>query len=231
MVDFPYLFDLGHFKRSIQDACPQMKVYSHRDDLYDLPSTAKSLPLAPQDLSWEFEHGVVLAHLVSIRPDLRQPFCSNSHRFSLDLAPDEGIAPHAYMGAHLRTEADATAGGCTGYDIQAGLYIKQPLSPNLSTIYVASGNTGDIIGLRKQASMHAINVASKFDLLSGTDLEDLRALTWDQQALIDYEVLLRSSTFGGVPQSSFAWNIALRRNLLSSVKDYMEQVAKRSKMA
>jgi hypothetical protein len=74
---------------------------------------------------------------------------------------------------------------------------------------------------RKQASQYGINVASKYDLLSGTDLESLRALTWDQQTLIDYDVLLRSTTFGAVTENSFAWNIALRRNTLSQVKDYL----------
>jgi hypothetical protein len=62
IVDFPHLFDLQHFIRSLQEGCPQMKVYNHRNDLYNLPSTAKSLLLAPQDLSREFIHGKVLAH-------------------------------------------------------------------------------------------------------------------------------------------------------------------------
>jgi hypothetical protein len=80
---------------------------------------------------------------------------------------------------------------------------------------VASGNPSGITKFRKQASLRSVNVTTKYDLLSGGDLEELRRLTWDQQALVDYEILLRSSTFGGIAESSFAWNIALKRNKLT----------------
>lgn len=275
IVDFSHFFDPEHFERSLQKGCPQMKVYRHRNDLYNLPSTTRSLLLSPQDLSKEFHHGTVLAHPSDWRKDFdewvyskttpvtrKQPilvefncpllqfplsydepaFVQNfgrilkfrldtsrlaaavlfelSHEFSLDLGPDEGIIPHAFMGAHLRTEIDANAAGWLGYETQADLYIQQARSANLSTIYVTSGHPPDIVRFRKQASKHSINVTTKHDLLSGIDLEELGALTWDQQALVDFEVLLRSSSFGGVVESTFAWNIALRRNRLSQVKDY-----------
>jgi hypothetical protein len=127
------------------------------------------------------------------------------------------------MGAHLRTGADTIAAGWTGYDTQATIYINQALSANLSTIYVSSGNPADITKFRKQASLKSVNVTTKHDLLSGSDLDNLKALPWDQQALVDYEVLLRSSTFGGIAESSFAWNIALGRNKLTwkESKDYL----------
>jgi hypothetical protein len=37
-----------------------MRIYNHRNDLYNLPSTAKPLELIPQDR--EFVHETVLAH-------------------------------------------------------------------------------------------------------------------------------------------------------------------------
>ncbi|KUJ18623.1 uncharacterized protein LY89DRAFT_780661 [Mollisia scopiformis] len=42
----------------------------------------------------------------------------------------------------------------------------------------------------------------------------LRALEWQQALLVDYEVLLRSSIFAGTWESSFSWNVALRRSLV-----------------
>lgn len=278
IVDLSHLFDLDHFITSLKEGCPQIRIYSHRNDLYNLPSTAKPLELIPQGLSSDFVYGTVLAHpsdwrknfdewvdsettpLIRGHPilvDLNTPllqfplsydtssFVQNfgrilrpradaarlaatalfelSRKFSLNLSPSEGITPRAFMGAHLRTEEDATAAGWTGYDTQATIYINQALSANLSTIYVTSGNPADITKFRKQASLKSLNVATKHDLLSGSDLDELKRLTWDQQALVDYEVLLRSSTFGGIAESSFAWNIALRRNKLTwkESKEYL----------
>jgi hypothetical protein len=62
IVDLSHLFDLEHFITSLKEGCPQMKIYNHRNDLYNLPSTAKPLELIPQDLSIGFVHETVLAH-------------------------------------------------------------------------------------------------------------------------------------------------------------------------
>jgi hypothetical protein len=43
----------------------------------------------------------------------------------------------------------------------------------------------------------------------------LKGLSFDQQALVDYLVLLKSSQFAGVGHSSFAWNIALKRHVFA----------------
>jgi hypothetical protein len=255
-----------------------MTIYNHRNDLYNIPSTAKLLELTPQDLSREFVHETILAHpsewremfdkwlqsqitpsfqnrpvLVDLNTPLFQfplsydssSFVENfgrilrprpdatrlaatvlfdlSRKYSLRLNPEEGITRRAFMGAHLRTEADANAAGWTGYDTQATMYINQARSANLTTVYVASGSQDDIAKFKKQASLRSVNVTTKYDLLSGDDLEELKRLTWDQQALVDYEILLRSSTFGGIAESSFAWNIALRRNKLTrkEAEDYL----------
>jgi hypothetical protein len=278
IVDLSHLFDYDHFIMSLKEGCPQMRIYNHRNDLYNLPSTAKPLELVPQDLSRDFVHETVLAHpsewrknfdewvdsettplfrnhpiLVDLNTPLFQfplsydksTFVQNfgrilrprpdttrlaatllfelSRKFSVNLGPGEGITPRAFMGAHLRTDVDAIAAGWPGYDTQATIYINQALSANLSTIYVTSGNPADVTKFRKQAALKSLNVTTKHDLLSGGELEELKRLTWDQQALVDYEVLLRSSTFGGIAESSFAWNIALRRNKLSwkESKEYL----------
>lgn len=127
------------------------------------------------------------------------------------------------MGAHFRTEADAEAAGWTGFDTQATIYINQALTSNLSTIYVTSGNPAGITRFRNLASLRSLNITTKDELLSGSDLEDLKRLKWDQQALVDDEFLLRSSTFGGIAERTFAWNIALRRNKLTWMEseDYL----------
>ena len=111
--------------------------------------------------------------------------------------------------------------GWPGYETQAGAYLAQAAKHNLSTIYVASGSTADVLRFRSDAASQNCSVVTKEDLLTGTEMEELRGLTWDQQALVDFEMLAKSSQFGGIEQSSFAWKIALKRHLLSARDDYL----------
>lgn len=53
-------------------------------------------------------------------------------------------------------------------------------------------------------------------LLTGSELSILGNMTWDQQGLVDYEVLLKSLVFGGMDGSMLALNIGVRRHLLSN---------------
>ena len=111
--------------------------------------------------------------------------------------------------------------GWPGYESQAGSYLAQAAEHNLSTIYLASGSAPDISRFRSDAALQNCTVVTKEDLLADVELETLRGLTWDQQALVDFEVLVKSSQFAGIEQSSFAWKIALRRHLLSVTDDYL----------
>lgn len=56
-----------------------------------------------------------------------------------------------------------------------------------------------------------ITVVTKEDLVSANELKEMRALTWDQAALIDYVVLQSAGYFAGLVESSFTWNVAMRR--------------------
>lgn len=133
------------------------------------------------------------------------------------------VLPDAYFGAHLRVEHDAQVTwnskyGWThaSYEKQAEDYLAQALQPSRSSpkgIYVASG---DVEGTRRfveDAARNNLTALGKFDVLHGTeDLKILKAFRWDQQALVDYLILLRASDFAGVAHSSFSWSIALKRH-------------------
>lgn len=133
------------------------------------------------------------------------------------------VLPDAYFGAHLRVENDAqvtwnTQYGWThaSYEKQAEDYLAQALQPSRSRpkgIYVASG---DVEGTRRfveDAARNNLTALGKFDVLQGTaDLETLESFRWDQQALVDYLILLRGSDFAGVAHSSFSWSIGLKRH-------------------
>lgn len=58
---------------------------------------------------------------------------------------------------------------------------------------------------------------SKYDLLFDNDLRELENFLWDQRGLVDFEVLLRASQYGGYARSSFSHNIAFRRRFNSNV--------------
>ncbi|CCF39955.1 hypothetical protein CH063_00334 [Colletotrichum higginsianum] len=138
--------------------------------------------------------------------------------------PKSPILENAYFGAHLRVERDALINwsptmemwAWSDYGKQTTAYMEQAINANLSLIYVASGETAHIETFKTEAATKGITVIKKQDIL-GKDLEKLDKLAWDQQALVDYLVMLRASQFGGVAHSSFAWNVALKRHLF--VKD------------
>jgi len=136
---------------------------------------------------------------------------------NLDLNLSEGIQLGKFMGAHLRTDVDAQAQGWADYDFQSEGYMAQCASRNLKIMYVASGSASDTERLRSTAKeQHDIIVVTKTNLLSGPEQEALQKLSWDQQALIDYLILARSSFFAGIDTSSFSWNMALNRGLGSA---------------
>ena len=140
----------------------------------------------------------------------------NLHTFD----PRIAIPKHAFYAAHLRTEADAQAAGWlnsndayANFSAQTTAYIAHALRSTLHVMYVASGNSTDLSRFALKASTHnpPVNVTSKSDLLPPNEAAALRELSWDQQALVDYEVLMRSSVFGGFVKSSFSFNLAISR--------------------
>lgn len=155
---------------------------------------------------------------------------SQKHELGLFEGNNKSIFPRKYYGAHLRTGPDATAAGWTPYSIQSQNYISEATKYSLELMYVASGNTADLA--RLAAINSSIIVETKESLLGEpvspgsyeiarprkgfkSEWAALMALNWDQRMLVDYEVLLRASMFGGIWESSFAWNVAMRRHVLT----------------
>ena len=138
-------------------------------------------------------------------------------RIQPDIDPRDQLHRGAYYGVHLRTEADAAMSGWLknfgDFETQTDIHLDICKSVGLGVMYVASGNQEDIDKFARKAEEAAgILVLSKHDLLSTTqDREALDSLTWDQQGALDWEILSRSSFFGGPTMSSFSWNIAFRR--------------------
>ena len=124
------------------------------------------------------------------------------------------LAPHGFLGAHMRVAADAAAAGWPGYEAQAPFYIAEAKRLNLTTIYLATGSPEHREMFRADAAREGLTVIVKEDLLQGEELAELQSLKWDQQALVDFDVLMHSTWFYGFVRSSFSWSVALRRGIL-----------------
>jgi hypothetical protein len=114
----------------------------------------------------------------------------------------------------LRVAEDAAAAGWPGYEAQAPFYLAEAKRLNLTTIYLATGSPEHRDLFRADAAREGITVIVKEDLLGGAELAELQSLTWDQQALVDFDVLMHSTWFCGFVRSSFSWSLALRRGTL-----------------
>lgn len=163
------------------------------------------------------------AQLIRLNPSVRRLAALTAQDLALrhptmGLDPRDAIPRAAFYGAHLRTEADAQTAGWnaapnSNFSAQTDAYIAHALAHKLNLLYVASGNASELARFRDKAAAHTppLSVTSKLDLLPAEALREVKSLTWDQQALIDYEVLQRCSVFGGFVKSSFSFNVAITR--------------------
>ncbi|KAF3765202.1 hypothetical protein M406DRAFT_259106 [Cryphonectria parasitica EP155] len=135
-------------------------------------------------------------------------------------------ASSSFIGIHLRTESDALSSWPSFHD-QTSAYLARAStlrSPPPRFAYLATGNATEAARLASLAlEEHGLRVLTKHELLAGQKegeeeesrdlLERLGALSWDQQALVDFVVLLQAEYFLGVSPSSFSLNVALKRHL------------------
>ena len=149
----------------------------------------------------------------------------STYNMSRDLS--QPFLPDTFFGAHLRTEIDAMKNWSAEdwfyqrYEAQSIQYLKKLASTNLILVYVASGNKSETARLARDAA--AYNVTTKWMLLDAKDRESLSRLSWDQQAIVDFLVMTKSSRFVGIGHSSFTWNIALQRHqFLENNGDYLD---------
>ncbi|KAI0136299.1 hypothetical protein BJ170DRAFT_6202 [Xylariales sp. AK1849] len=122
------------------------------------------------------------------------------------------VDKEGYVGVHLRTEKDVWGLDFPVYDEQAAYYLDYIVQSKYRIAYLASGATSEnITAFTQRALDFNITVVTKKDLLGPDELQYLERLTWDQQALVDFELMLRANLMAGMCESSFAWSIAMRR--------------------
>lgn len=187
---------------------PRERKYPFRVHLMT-PSFAFPTSYDPPDFADNF------GRILRIREDARRlaaaALFNMQKMFRLNLNPKNSLKSNGFIGVHLRTEKDVQ-GVFPSYEDQAADYLDVIVENKIPVIYLATGATKEnVTHFRERAEDFNATTVLKTDILEGSDLEALEQLSWDQRALVDYEVMLRAGLMVGTSMSSFAWNLALRR--------------------
>ncbi|KAK4229749.1 hypothetical protein QBC38DRAFT_471570 [Podospora fimiseda] len=130
--------------------------------------------------------------------------------------PSRDIQNNKFAGIHLRTEADAAGkNGFPDYETQATNLLDFVRDAEARLVFVATGTTEKEKKLfANKAQEFNVTTVYKENLLEEEGLALLNEMTWDQRALVDYEIMLRAVNIAGPVESSFTWNLALERSLV-----------------
>ncbi|KAK4219168.1 hypothetical protein QBC37DRAFT_478101 [Rhypophila decipiens] len=179
-----------------------------------LPAARRLAASALYNLGRKMNHSSVSDNILFLptTTEKEEEFPSNTSIVN-SLGPGR-LASNGFLGAHLRVAADAVAAGWPGYEAQAPLYIREAKERNLSSVYLATGSAEHRDRFWKEAALEGLVTFTKEDLLDAEEREELARMSWDQQALVDFEVLMHSAMFYGFVRSSFSWALAMRRGTL-----------------
>ncbi|ERT00373.1 hypothetical protein HMPREF1624_03744 [Sporothrix schenckii ATCC 58251] len=196
-------------------------------------------PVRDDGNAFVHEFGKILSFRNDTRALAAQVLYALRTRFALPIDPAVAINSGAYYGAHLRLESDAIWAWppdqwrFSRMRDQFDEQYRNIQRTGLQTVYVASGNQTVVqlfaaylekrIAADPAARVRSVSVVTKQDLLSDGDRRRLAAMTFDQQALVDFLVMFKASAFMGVAHSSFPWNVALRRHELSRFPAYANE--------
>ena len=193
---------------------------------FDLPLTSMQAPRVIRlnwGVQWDYpvyqdgpEFAATFGGILRFRSDILQlgeKIASHVKRLAVPGSREHGRL--GFAGIHLRTESDALV-RWPNFEEQSTAYLEKIARIGLKTAYLATGNSTEASKLAETALRdHGIRVVTKHSILEDHQLEiaSITALTWDQQALVDFFVLLESNFFLGVSPSSFSMNVALKRHL------------------
>lgn len=176
--------------------------------------------------------------ILRVRPDARRiagaALHALSHRFNLTLNLREPFSKanrgsSSSLGIHLHTRSGSDDRSAPDYAGQASRYLEYLSEANARVAYLATGSDDaapdgrggggagaheEVLAVVQRSREFGVSVVTKWDLLSpdtGPELEELRGMSWEQRALVDYEVMLRAGELVGAAESGFAWSLALRR--------------------
>lgn len=188
----------------------------------DLEQSFLEYPTHSDGHQFTHQFGNILKFRADVRRLATKTIQNLADWYNLDLNISHPIIHNSYFAAHLRTEDPMIGVEGLGrrhgdvvyshYNAQAKTYLAHAEESKMSLIYVASGNLSEVHRFAMEAAERGVSITHKEDLLKGKDMEELDRLRWDQRALVDYLVVLKTEQFTGVGHSSFSWNVVLKRH-------------------
>ncbi|RYP91964.1 hypothetical protein DL770_001938 [Monosporascus sp. CRB-9-2] len=159
------------------------------------------------------EFAITFGHVLKFNERLlriEEAVLCNMHEVSRSQRDKNG----RFLGTHLRTERDAwsswqhTTSSCKKLQTKAS-------QGGFGVAYLAIGNATEArrFATDAETSLPGMKVVGKRDLLSGEGLNELDALTFDQQGTVDFVVLLGSDFFVGTMPGIFLVYTAVKRHL------------------
>ncbi|KAK8056300.1 hypothetical protein PG993_001527 [Apiospora rasikravindrae] len=101
-----------------------------------------------------------------------------------------------FVGVHLRAQENFWETNFPPYEEQAAHYLRYMVESRYPFAYLAPGATVEhVTSFTERAREFNITVVTKRDLL---DSDELSGRSWDQQTLVDYEILLRADRMVGI---------------------------------
>ncbi|KAK0120607.1 hypothetical protein ONS96_010811 [Cadophora gregata f. sp. sojae] len=191
-------------------------------------------PVHNDSLSFVSEFGKLLSLRADTRALAARVLLALDQKFSLGIDPEKAINEKSFFGAHLRLEKDAVEAWSpeegwrfSRMEDQFAEVWGEIKGSGMDVVYVACGDQSIVDTfseyiarrLEEDEKEMSISVVTKYKLLGGHDLERLNAMTFDQQALVDFLIMFKAGFFMGVAHSSFPWTVALRRHELSVFKE------------
>ncbi|KAH8684801.1 hypothetical protein BGZ60DRAFT_367092 [Tricladium varicosporioides] len=156
------------------------------------------------------------------------PFNKDLLTLSTDVLHSPELQNKPFVGVHLRGEGDWPGGFGTADD-QRRVYAEeieeiQAKSPQpVKDVYVSCGDQAAIQKFREMMAPKNYTIHDKWSLLASqpSKLAQVEALTFDQRAIIEYQVLVNANYFMGIMTSTLSALIAYARTV-DMHEDYFE---------
>ncbi|KAK4166295.1 hypothetical protein QBC43DRAFT_257708 [Cladorrhinum sp. PSN259] len=186
----------------------------HMPIRFDLDATNWAFPTAYDGPHFASNFGRLLRPRKDARLLAAVALYNMQKRYGVISSPSRNIQNNKFAGVHLRTEADAGT-GFPIFDTQAANILGFVHDIEARLMFVATGTVEkEKKAFAQKAQEFNITATYKNDLLEDEGLMLLNEMTWDQRAMVDYEIMLRAGNIAGPVESSFTWNLALTRSLV-----------------
>lgn len=136
-------------------------------------------------------------------------------KYGVNLDPHKATVRTGFAGIHMRLELDVQEGkakNAPDFAYQASESVKYVSGTGLSLAFLASGGPQEkTASFIEGAREFNLTVLTKDMLLDDKEKAQLRSFSYDQQAIVDYEIMRYATRMVGIGVSTFSSDLALVR--------------------